>query len=255
MRRARVLALAVLLAAVVRDAAAWSFTPPWDHGRIVLRARAARPAMAPAQFDHWRHRARHTCRVCHVDVGFAMEAKGTGISEETNRGGFHCGACHNGSIAFAACGNPPADGAASTCARCHSAGDADQRRRDYEAFARDLPRRGAVGAVDWEAAEAAGSIRPSDRVPGVSIERPPLKMDKDVTIPSRAWMTDVKFSHAKHAVWNGCEVCHPDVFPSRAGERRTTMLEISSGKSCGACHRRVAFPLGECDGCHLDAVE
>lgn len=255
MRLAPTIALAALFAASGRDATAWTFEPPADHGRVVLGQRSRNAGMDPVQFDHWRHRARHTCRVCHVDVGFAMTVKGSGITAETNRSGFHCGACHDGKGAFASCGERPAAGAPSTCARCHASGDPERRRKDYEALAEGLPRRGTLGAIDWEAAEAAGKVRPSDRVEGLSIERPPLKMDKDVTIPSRAWMTDVKFSHLKHAVWNGCEVCHPDIFPNRAGERRTTMLEISSGASCGACHRRVAFPLGECEGCHRNPVK
>ena len=101
MARSRTLAFAILLSAGVGDAAAWNFDPPADHGRIVLRQRAQKAGMPPVQFDHWRHRARYTCRACHVDVGFAMEAKATGISAETNRIGFHCGACHDGSTAFA----------------------------------------------------------------------------------------------------------------------------------------------------------
>jgi hypothetical protein len=27
-------------------------------------------------------------------------------------------------------------------------------------------------------------------------------------------MPNVTFSHKKHALWNGCELCHPDIFPS-----------------------------------------
>lgn len=246
--------LAALAAALAGDALGWTFEAPADHGRVVLKQRAAKAGMEPAQFDHWRHRARYTCRLCHVDVGFAMEVKGTGITAETNRSGFHCGACHNGTTAFASCGERPAEGAPSTCERCHTRGDAQARQKDYETFAKDLPRRGVASAVDWEAAEESGAIHPVDFVEGISIPRPPLKMDKDVTIPSRAWMTDVQFSHLKHAVWNGCEVCHPDIFPNRAGAERMTMLEISSGKSCGACHRRVAFPLGDCERCHRNPV-
>ena len=62
----------------------------------MLSGRAVPAGMEPVGFDHWRHRARYTCRVCHVDVGFAMNVGDTGISSETNRAGFHCGACHDG---------------------------------------------------------------------------------------------------------------------------------------------------------------
>jgi len=30
-------------------------------------------------FDHWLHRAKFTCRLCHVDIGFAMKAEATDI--------------------------------------------------------------------------------------------------------------------------------------------------------------------------------
>jgi c(7)-type cytochrome triheme protein len=62
-------------------------------------------------------------------------------------------------------------------------------------------------------------------------------------------MTDVLFSHRKHAVWNGCEVCHPEIFAP--GAQRYTMLEISAGEACGVCHGKVAFSLRECERCHL----
>jgi c(7)-type cytochrome triheme protein len=136
---------------------------PSDHGRVVLQNFTPGTPMGPVQFDHWRHRARHTCRVCHVDVGFAMAAGETKVSAATNRGGFHCGACHDGkttwqgAAVFAACSGEPARAAdEARCRRCHERGDPAQRRRDYEAFAQGLPRRGAAGAVDWEEAEAGG---------------------------------------------------------------------------------------------------
>ncbi len=52
--------------------------------------------LSPVVFDYWLHRAKFTCRVCHVDIGFAMEASATKIKAETNIKGFHCGSCHNG---------------------------------------------------------------------------------------------------------------------------------------------------------------
>jgi c(7)-type cytochrome triheme protein len=77
-----------------------------------------------------------------------------------------------------------------------------------------------------------------------------------VQIRSQAsWMTDVKFSHRKHAAWNGCEVCHPEIFPrTKAGATPFTMLDISGGQACGACHGKVAFPLAYCDRCHVKPV-
>jgi primosomal protein N' (replication factor Y) len=127
--------------------------------------------------------------------------------------------------------------------------------QDFEAFAGKFPRRGRSGAIDWEEAEARGLIRPVDHVEGVSIRRAPLKMDKEVSIESSGWMADVIFSHRKHSVWNGCEVCHPEIYPStKSGTKKTSMLEISSGRSCGTCHVSVAFPLADCERCHVKPV-
>ncbi len=252
--------LVLVLVAGTVAALAWGYRTPADYGRIVLGNRAARAGLSAAQFDHWRHRARFTCRLCHVDVGFAMAVGETGITAESNRGGFHCGACHDGHTkfagrpVFAACAEKPTDADKPRCARCHSPGDKERREADWAAFAEGKPKKGGGGDIDWEAAEAAGLVKPLDHVEGVSIPRPPLAMDKDVTIASRAWMSDVLFSHKKHAVWNGCEVCHPEIFPNTPGGTRMTMLEISSGQSCGVCHGKVAFSIGDCERCHTSQV-
>ncbi|HEU4382173.1 MAG TPA: c(7)-type cytochrome triheme domain-containing protein, partial [Anaeromyxobacteraceae bacterium] len=129
-------------------------------------------------------------------------------------------------------------------------------RRDFEAFAAGLPRTGRGNGVDWEAAEAQGKLAPLDVLEGVSIPRGPMAMDKDVPIKSRAgWMSDIIFSHKKHAVWNGCQSCHPDIFPSTSrGDVRYSMFQIDGGEYCGLCHTTVAFPLAECQRCHVRPV-
>lgn len=231
--------------------------PPHQYGQVVLDFGTRKAGVAAVAFDHWRHRARFTCRLCHVDVGFAMERGATHISAATNRDGFHCGACHNGKTEFegkaifAACSGAPTLEA--SCRRCHGGGV--EKSRDEHA-ALPLPR-GSFGEVDWEQAEAQGKVRPLDALPGVSIPRRALKMDKDVHLEARAgWMTDVKFSHKKHAIWNGCEVCHPEIFPStKAGPVKFTMFQIAEGQACGACHGKVAFPLAYCDRCHTKPVQ
>lgn len=231
-----------------------------EYGRVTLQDRAGPAGVPPVGFDHWRHRARFTCRLCHVDVGFAMRAGASEVSAASNRDGYHCGACHDGKrairgkVLFAACDGTGRVEPGSACARCHRRPDAARSRQEYEAFARGLPRDWA-GLVDWEKAEAAGQIRPLDALEGLSIKRTAIRNRLEVTIASRAsWMTSVLFSHPKHAVWNGCEVCHPDIFPNGGEERRYSMLSISAGEACGACHDKVAFPLAACERCHVKAV-
>ena len=68
---------------------------PSEYGKVILdnHSKAGPGAVV---FDHWLHRSKFTCRLCHVDIGFAMQADATGINASTNREGFHCGACHDG---------------------------------------------------------------------------------------------------------------------------------------------------------------
>lgn len=246
-------AATALLLAAAPTVHAWTIQDPAEQGRVVLARFSTTAGMEPVQFEHWVHRARYTCRVCHVDVGFAMTAGETKASASTNRQGFHCGACHDGKTAvagkvtFAACGDGKRGD--SRCKRCHTRVDAAERAKAYARFAAGMPR-ARSGAVDWEAAEATWKIHPIDHVEGVSIARDAIRRDQDVTITSQGWMADVVFSHRKHAAWNGCEVCHPDIFPPAQGAVRYTMVQISSGEACGACHGKVAFDLGECDRCH-----
>jgi len=249
------------LALVAFPARGMKLPIPHEYGRVVLDAGASRAGLPPVAFDHWRHRARFTCRLCHVDVGFAMAAGATQVTAAGNQAGFHCGACHDGKrrlwgqVIFAACAGtaPPAGGGA--CRRCHAQPDPARLEKEFAAFARELPR-DRFGGVDWEKAEGTGKITPSDFLEGVSIRREPLKNRKEITLQSKGtWMSDVLFSHPKHAVWNGCEVCHPEIYPAAAGGARASMLAITGGESCGACHDKVAFPLVDCEKCHVKPVQ
>ena len=85
---------------------------PQEFGRVVIGNDSAKAGLAPVVFEHWLHRAKYTCRVCHVDIGFAMRAGATDISAADNMRGQYCGACHNdgtqpnGKKPFAACDRP-----------------------------------------------------------------------------------------------------------------------------------------------------
>lgn len=58
--------------------------PPAEYGRVVIAGGSEAARIAPVVFDHWVHRARYTCRLCHVDVGFAMKGGATGITAADN---------------------------------------------------------------------------------------------------------------------------------------------------------------------------
>ncbi len=234
---------------------------PQEYGRVVLDNHSTQARMAPVAFDHWLHRARFTCRLCHVDVGFAMKAGATDVRAADNQRGHYCGACHDprgaaGKGLFGGCA-PGAGPGGEGCARCHSVGKAVAPEVDFAAFTRKLPRGRFGNGVDWEKAEEEGLIRPVDQLPGVSIARQPMTAQKDFALsPRLVEMPEIIFSHKKHTVWNGCELCHPDIFVGvKRGATRYTMAEIFDGKYCGVCHLSVAFPTADCQRCHARPVQ
>ena len=109
--------------------------------------------------------------------------------------------------------------------------------------------------IDWEKAESEGKVKLTDFLEGISFEREPLKAQDDFTIKVRDW--DVIFSHRKHTVWNGCELCHPMIFPStKRGMTKYNMFQIMMKKEyCGVCHTSVAFSIWLCAKCHKTLVE
>ena len=236
------------------------FVKPQEYGRVIISNYSERAGLAPVVFDHWLHRAEFTCRLCHVDIGFAMMAGGTNITAATNKQGFYCGVCHNGKrryngkATFISC----SEGAIlkdAGCERCHSQNKKVIKEHDFNAFANKMPKKGFGNGIDWEAAENSGLINPVDFIEGISMQRTSIKAQKDFSIEANVtWISPVIFSHKKHAVWNGCEVCHPDIFPVKKGAAKYTMFEIDEGKYCGVCHDKVAFPLVACERCHRGSL-
>jgi c(7)-type cytochrome triheme protein len=80
----------------VAAASAFEIVPPETYGRVIINTYSKKAGLAPVVFDHWLHRAKYTCRLCHVDIGFVMEAGASKINAAANMKGFYCGACHNG---------------------------------------------------------------------------------------------------------------------------------------------------------------
>lgn len=245
MKRAVVLALIVLAPFALAQGMKKRRPLPDEFGKVVMNNFSEKNNVAPVVFDHWLHRAKFTCRLCHVDIGFAMEANATQVHEEANRKGFYCGACHNGKVAFEM----------ASCDRCHSAGKSVKRAYDFAAFTADLPKGRFGNGVDWEAAEAEGKIKLTDTLPGVSVKRSPLQVPKDYSIEAKvAGLPEIIFSHRKHATWNGCELCHPEIYAVKAGATKYTMQDVFAGKFCGVCHGPVAFPAIDCQRCHTKPV-
>jgi len=64
----------------------------------------------------------------------------------------------------------------------------------------------------------------------------------------------VVYSHDTHVGKNGlkCSECHPKIFKMSDGYGKTTMANMDSGQSCGACHngKRTFATKGSCEKCH-----
>lgn len=235
---------------------------PYEYGRVVISNYSEQKNLAPVVFEHWIHRSKFTCRVCHVDVGFAMKANATNITAIDNERGFYCGSCHNGrtvvdgKVVFQACSRRFSPDDTRRCQRCHSYGLNVASEYDFFKFSAPLPKERFGNGIDWEKAEQLGLIKPSNFLEGVSIEKNTLAVQKDFALNAKVeGMPDIIFSHKKHTDWNGCELCHPDIFIGvKRGTSHYTMVDISQGKSCGACHTTVAFPLTDCQRCHSRPV-
>jgi c(7)-type cytochrome triheme protein len=250
---------------------------PYEYGRIVLNNYSEKAEVAPVVFEHWIHRSKFTCRVCHVDIGFVMKSGNTGIRAADNAQGYYCGACHNGEMVvdgkkvFASCpkdqGKPVAESPRGLkrrltkddykrCERCHSFGKSIASDYDFFRFTQPLPKERFGNGIDWEKSEELGLIKPASFLDGVSVQRKSLSVQNDFALnPKVEGVPDIIFSHKKHTVWNGCELCHPDIFMGvKRGTVKYTMVDISEGKSCGACHTTVAFPLTDCQRCHSKPV-
>jgi c(7)-type cytochrome triheme protein len=237
---------------------------PYEYGRVRIGTPYAQQNFPDAQFDHWIHRAKFTCRVCHVDIGFAMKANGSGIKAEEIMAGYYCGVCHNGKMdhegrkVFGACAKTFTDEEKEQrCKRCHSAGEGGARKYNFLEFVKELPKERFGNGVNWMEAEAAGKVSPVDFVEGVSFKRKALEIPKDLDIEAKVpGMNEIVFSHKKHTVWNGCEGCHPEIFAGiKKGTTKYSMMEIFEGKYCGQCHTSVAFPMTDCQRCHTKPVQ
>jgi c(7)-type cytochrome triheme protein len=256
--------LAIMIASVAHAQTGVKKKRPLPHefGRAVINNYSEKAGMAPVVFDHWLHRAKFTCRVCHVDVGFAMKTGATGIKALDNFNGYYCGACHNGKTTadgkkvFKSCEKSTGAEDKNRCQRCHSLGKNVRPEYVFQEFTARFPKERFGNGIDWEKAEKDGLIHPGDFLEGVSIKRQPLSAQKDFALGAKLdGMPDIIFSHKKHTLWNGCELCHPEIFVGvKKGTTKYTMVDLFEGKFCGACHVTVAFPMTDCQRCHTKQV-
>lgn len=225
---------------------------PHEYGNVLMNNYSERNNIAPVVFNHWLHRALYTCRLCHVDLGFGMEAESTETTEDDNVvAGLYCGACHDGKEAFGPKEKDSAGNESKNCYLCHSYGKKVNFKENFYKYTKGFPRARYGDKINWLKTEEAGLIKLEDFLEGQSFLGQQLKQTKNIDIKSKMFgMDDIIFSHKKHTLWNGCELCHPDIFGVKKGAVIYTMQEIFDGKFCGSCHGSVAFPNTDCRLCH-----
>jgi c(7)-type cytochrome triheme protein len=222
----------------------WDFPPPpkpYDFGNLLINRASEKNNMQPVTFSHWSHREKYTCRVCHFELYFEMAVNTTEITEEDNRNGLFCGACHNDVAAF---GHTEKN-----CAKCHN-GNLSYGKEKFQALRDRLPADKFGNNIDWVGAIAKGKITPKYSI--FAEDEKPMEFDKRLTLEAEwNYVPPAYFPHAEHVQWLDCSNCHPDIFQIKKKTTKHFLMEyILERKFCGVCHLNVAFPMNDCTRCH-----
>jgi c(7)-type cytochrome triheme protein len=245
----RITGLSLLVAGVLLFAVktVWGYFPlpdlpaPEEYGNVLISQNSIKNNVKPVSFSHWVHRRMYTCRVCHFELEFAMEANGTGITEKDNREGRFCGACHNGVDLF---GTKKEE----ECVYCHN-GDI-RASADWFRELDKFPSSDHGNMINWTETWKKGLINPKNELTIPAFKN--LAFSEDLTIEGDwARVPPSVFPHGEHIKWLDCNLCHPVLFNIKKkftqGFKMSTNIE---GNFCGLCHMKVAFPLAECNRCH-----
>ncbi len=263
MKKFFIIFLVIFLFAFYQTGTKRKKTPPHEYGKSIISNFSEKAGLKAVVFEHWTHRARFSCRLCHVDIGFAMKNNETNITQKDNMNGEYCGVCHNGKFkyegkeVFEACSKEMNKENKIRCEKCHSFGLGISREEEFKEFAEKMPKEFFGNGIDWEKAQIEGLIKPIDFIEGLSVKKKTeFKKPQEFSLNAKVeGLPDIIFSHKKHTDWMGCEGCHPDIFIGvKKGTTKYSMSDIFQGKYCGACHNKVAFPFTNCQRCHITPV-
>ena len=233
--------IALLLAIAAQQFRIPPHPRPVLFGTVLIRRTTATGPVKPVAFSQWSHRTRYTCRVCHLELDFAFMTNSTEITEEANRNGAYCGACHNGKTAF---GHTEEN-----CAKCHT-GAVDAAVPDGLLKLIDsLPRSKFGNGIDWSKAMAQGDIHPRS---SLTEDYKPMSMTTTLQLDADwNFVPPATFPHAEHVRWLDCANCHPSIFNIKKKTTKHFSMQFNlAGQFCGTCHLRVAFPMDDCKRCH-----
>lgn len=230
--------------AVVRAERFWQLPllpPPENYGDLLIDRLSTVKQVKPVYFSHWSHRSRYTCRVCHWELDFAFKSGQTEITEEDNRNGLYCGACHDGKTAFGH--------GEKNCERCHTGRLAPEPEK-FALLRQGLQKDDFGNKINWAGALRSGRISPISSIyrPGESS----LDFRKKLVLKAEwPYVPPAVFPHDAHTRWLDCSNCHPDIFNiKQKGTEHFLMNYILEGRFCGVCHLTVAFPMDDCHRCH-----
>lgn len=216
---------------------------PYDYGDILMDRKSSSANVKPVFFSHWRHRIKYSCRVCHFELDFAFKKGQTEISEEDNKNGLYCGACHDGTVAF---GHTKEN-----CKKCHTA-KIISHEKEYNDFLKTVKQAPFGNELDWVEAVESGKINPVYSI--YNKDDKPLEFDKKLELAADwGFIPPAYFDHKTHTRWLDCGNCHPDIFNvKKKGTKHFSMKYILDDKFCGVCHISIAFPIDDCKRCHPD---
>lgn len=199
----------------------------------------------------------NNCNACHDSI-YAIKKKVTYTMADMEKGK-SCGACHNGSKAFAL----------KECARCHlvkeitynvkATGPTHFSHKKHLAANPDCntchpalyaagPNKRVTMAQMYQG-KSCGACHDSKQA--FSIKNcSGCHTVKDLKFTVSGIGT-VGFSHTKHAESLSCDKCHTRLYATSRSKSSVSMAQMYKGKSCGACHDgKKIFDIKSCGSCH-----
>jgi c(7)-type cytochrome triheme protein len=229
-----------LVAAAAAAGAAPTGSPrkltPEGGGDLLLQGAAG--SIGPVTFQHKSHVPRGLgCTECHTRLFPLARSKGH-YTMASMAAGQNCGACHNGTKAFAAMDS-------TRCMTCHRPPGAPP-----PASSPPPPRKAETVGPE---ARKAGAKKIEAKAPA---KAPAQVGGGDIAYSGAAGSpAPVVFSHARHAARNpNCADCHPKAFSMPKGTAKFTMASMGAGQNCGTCHDGktafAAMDAARCTTCH-----
>jgi c(7)-type cytochrome triheme protein len=206
--------------------------------------------------DHLRQKSiKNNCKACHKEGSNKLAR----VSMEEMEKGKSCGACHNGTKAFAI----------AKCEKCHlkrqivlkskdigpitfshTAHLTRQKCASCHAGIFKAGQNSPVGMAAMEKGKSCGACHNKQLAFGLE-KCAACHPVKEVGYKI-AGAAPVVFSHEFHLGMYKCQDCHGVMFGKPGSRSKATMAAMEKGKSCGACHdEKQAFSVkSNCAKCH-----